>query len=127
MENEVTRRIKLLEYKVELLSMFAELKSPFDFLLESNITKEEETCIFNLIDKYSENPFEYNRHQFEKEMANINSVFELNTLLSESILEGAASYYDLEERKILFIHLYGSMPKFKNTFPEIKRIKQKHS
>ncbi|MCY9007177.1 DUF1878 family protein [Peribacillus frigoritolerans] len=124
---KLIEKIELLEWKVEILQDNVTCKSFFNILLEMNITKQQHSQIVDLIQKYSDDykdnwdSKKYSRYSFEKEMAQINDQFEMNTQAIEIILQDLAEAEDDENYKLLFVRLYSHMPKYKDVFPEIKQ------
>lgn len=122
-------KVDLLEWKVELLQDHVELKGAFNILTELNITRKQFSQIIDVIQKYSDDYKDiwdnnkHNRHSFEREFADINDVFTMNTQAVEIILKDIAEEEDCPYYKLLFVRLYGHMPKYRDTFPEIVQNK----
>ncbi|MGG3622855.1 hypothetical protein ABES25_04740 [Bacillus gobiensis] len=124
--NELLKRIELLEWKLEIVQDNVTFKSFFNILMEMDITKEQHRQIVDLIQKYSDDYRDqwdhrkYSRYSFEREMAEINDQFELNTQAVEIILKDLAEEEDDDNYKLLFVRLYGDMPKYKNVFLDVR-------
>lgn len=118
-------KIDLLEWKIEILQEHVEFKGAFNVITELNITRNQFSQIIDVIRKYAK---KYNevwddtkckRRSFEKEFAEINDVFEKNIQAVQTILKNIAKEANCPNYKLLFVRLYGHMPKYEGVFSEI--------
>lgn len=119
-------KIDLLEWKLEILGKNVELEGVFNVINELDINRNQFSKINHIIRKYAKQYKEiwddvnYKRELFEKEFAEINSVFEKNKEAVETILKDIAEEVNCPNYKLLFVRLYGHMSKYEDVFSEIR-------
>ncbi len=103
-----------------------ELEGVFNVINELDINRNQFSKINHIIRKYAKQYKEiwddvnYKRELFEKEFAEINSVFEKNKEAVETILKDIAEEVNCPNYKLLFVRLYGHMSKYEDVFSEIR-------